>query len=75
MAGYGFPGWETSFWIVAAMVGASSAAMAFNRLVDREDDRLNPRTSDRALPRGLLSPRFVVLFTLVSSLFFVLFCL
>lgn len=72
LAGYGFPGWETSFWIVAAMVGARSAAMAFNRLVDREDDRLNPRTSDRALPKGLLSPRFVVLFTLVSSLFFVL---
>ncbi|MEE2821884.1 MAG: UbiA-like polyprenyltransferase [Acidobacteriota bacterium] len=72
LAGYGLPGLETSFWIVAAMVGARSAAMAFNRLVDREDDRLNPRTSDRALPKGLLSPRFVVLFTLVSSLFFVL---
>ncbi|MEE8349613.1 MAG: UbiA-like polyprenyltransferase [Acidobacteriota bacterium] len=68
LAARGFPGWETLFWIVSAMVGARSAAMAFNRLVDREDDRLNPRTAGRALPQGLLSLRFVALFTLASSL-------
>jgi 4-hydroxybenzoate polyprenyltransferase len=70
LAARGFPGWDTSFWILAAMVGARSAAMAFNLLVDREDDRLNPRTSNRALPLGLLSTRFVALFTLASSLLF-----
>ena len=70
LAARGFPGWETSFWIMAAMVGARSAAMSFNRLVDREDDRLNPRTRNRALPQGLLSTRFVALFILASSLLF-----
>ena len=72
LAARGFPGWEISFWIIAAMVGARSAAMAFNRLVDREDDGLNPRTRDRALPQGLLSTRFVALFILASSVFFLI---
>lgn len=71
LAARGFPGWETSFWIIMAMIGARSAAMAFNRLADRFDDRLNPRTSDRALPRKLLSAQFVALFTLASSTLFI----
>ena len=71
LAARGFPGWETSFWIIMAMTGARSAAMSFNRLADRFDDRLNPRTSDRALPRELLSAQFVALFTLASSTLFV----
>ena len=45
--------------------------MSFNRLADRFDDRLNPRTSDRALPRKLLSAQFVALFTLASSTLFI----
>jgi len=45
-------------WIVIAMVGARSAAMAFNRLVDFEIDARNPRTKMRHLPTGMLSPRF-----------------
>ncbi len=72
LAARGSPGWTTSLWIMAAMVGARSAAMAFNRLVDREDDRLNPRTRDRALPQGLLSTRFVALFILASSVLFLI---
>jgi len=68
----GFPGWETSLWIIMAMVGARTAAMSFNRLVDREDDAINPRTAQRALPQGSLSPRFVILFTISSSLLFFL---
>lgn len=71
LAARGFPGWETSFWIIMAMIGARSAAMSFNRLADRFDDRLNPRTSDRALPRKLLSAQFVALFTLASSILFI----
>jgi 4-hydroxybenzoate polyprenyltransferase len=45
----------TVLWIVLAMVGARSSAMAFNRLADAEFDRLNPRTAQRHLPAGLLS--------------------
>ncbi|MBZ5578721.1 MAG: putative 4-hydroxybenzoate polyprenyltransferase [Acidobacteriia bacterium] len=45
-------------WIVVAMVGARSAAMAFNRLVDASIDARNPRTRTRHLPAGLLSRGF-----------------
>jgi 4-hydroxybenzoate polyprenyltransferase len=40
------------FWILIAMVSARTAAMAFNRLVDRKFDALNPRTKEWELPRG-----------------------
>ncbi|MFP3928005.1 MAG: UbiA-like polyprenyltransferase [Desulfobacteraceae bacterium] len=43
------------FWILVAMVGARSAAMGFNRIVDRTYDRENPRTANRALPAGEIS--------------------
>jgi 4-hydroxybenzoate polyprenyltransferase len=56
LAAGGFPGWTTSLWILLAMVGARSAAMAFNRLVDRGYDALNPRTADRELPRRRVGP-------------------
>lgn len=71
VAARGFPGWEKLFWIVVAMFAARSAAMAFNRLVDREYDGLNPRTAQRHLPRKLVSPRFVRLFIAGNSLLFV----
>ena len=54
----GFDGagiWRKLAWIVAAMVCARSAAMAFNRLVDQDIDGRNPRTRSRHLPAGLLS--------------------
>ncbi|MBX3276377.1 MAG: putative 4-hydroxybenzoate polyprenyltransferase [Acidobacteria bacterium] len=72
LAARGLPEWRTLFWIVVAMVGARSAAMAFNRLADREIDARNPRTKMRAIPAGLLTPRFVALFTLVSAMLFFL---
>ncbi|NWF82641.1 MAG: UbiA family prenyltransferase [Bryobacteraceae bacterium] len=50
--------WVKLGWIVAAMVGARSAAMAFNRLVDAAIDARNPRTRMRHLPAGLLSRSF-----------------
>jgi 4-hydroxybenzoate polyprenyltransferase len=53
------------------MVFARSAAMAFNRLVDRDIDALNPRTARRHIPAGLLSPGAVVAFTILMSLAFV----
>src|SRR5215469_11066293 len=58
-------------WITLAMVGARSAAMAFNRLVDRSFDAANPRTAGRALPAGLVDGRFVLTFTGVSAALFV----
>ena len=64
--------WWTALWIIVAMVGARSAAMAFNRLADAELDALNPRTRSRHLPAGLLSRTFCWGFTLASSVIFFL---
>jgi 4-hydroxybenzoate polyprenyltransferase len=66
----GLPSASQTFYILLAMVGARSAAMAFNRLIDARMDALNPRTADRALPRGLISRRAAILFIVVSSLLF-----
>src|SRR5437899_12781882 len=51
----GWPGWRTFGLILAAMVCARSCAMAFNRIVDRKFDALNPRTAQRHLPTGQIS--------------------
>src|SRR6266508_1557983 len=67
LAAHGIPSWRTVGWIVVAMVGARSAAMAFNRLVDRRLDARNPRTAGRALPAGQLTPAFVAAFVAVSA--------
>jgi 4-hydroxybenzoate polyprenyltransferase len=58
-------------WIVVAMVGARSAAMAFNRLVDERIDGRNPRTNMRHLPAGLLSRAFGWGFVAASAAVFV----
>jgi 4-hydroxybenzoate polyprenyltransferase len=63
--------WTRVAWIVVAMVGARSAAMAFNRIVDARFDALNPRTAQRELPRGAMSAREAWLFLLVSTVVFV----
>jgi len=62
--------WRIVAWIVVAMVGARSAAMAFNRLVDADIDARNPRTKMRHIPAGLLSRGFGWAFVAVSSLIF-----
>ena len=72
LAANGVPSARQLFWITAAMVGARSTAMAFNRIADREYDARNPRTSNRALPAGLLSVGFVWAFSLVSTALFFL---
>jgi 4-hydroxybenzoate polyprenyltransferase len=51
----GWPGWKTFGLIIAAMVCARTCAMAFNRIVDRKFDALNPRTAKRHLPTGEIS--------------------
>ena len=63
-------GWPTArqiFWIVVAMVGARSAAMTVNRIVDVHYDRANPRTSSRALATGALTTGFAWGFTAASA--------
>lgn len=65
------PGWRELAGILVCMVFARSAAMAFNRLADRQLDARNPRTAGRHLPTGALSVASVALFTVVSSLGFV----
>lgn len=64
--------WIDLLAIILCMVGARSAAMAFNRLVDRFIDAENPRTAQRHLPSGQLSVASVWLFTAASSLVFFL---
>lgn len=59
-------------WIVVAMVGARSAAMAFNRILDAEIDARNPRTRTRHIPAGILTAGFAWGFTTVSVLIFLL---
>lgn len=56
--------------MLAAMVFARTAAMAFNRYVDRDIDAQNPRTRNRELPRGEVSPKTALLVTLLSSALF-----
>ena len=51
----GWPGWRTFGLILAAMVCARTCAMSFNRIVDREFDKANPRTASRPLPTGQIS--------------------
>ncbi len=72
LAAGGIPPLPTLFWILVAMVGARSAAMSFNRIVDRDVDARNPRTAGRELPTGVLSVRYTVLFCVASAALFVL---
>jgi len=66
LAAGGLPTLGQLFWITVAMVGARSAAMALNRLIDAEMDARNPRTATRELPAGRLGRREVWVFTGVS---------
>jgi 4-hydroxybenzoate polyprenyltransferase len=72
LAADGMPSGRVLLWILVAMIGARSSAMAFNRIADLHYDRLNPRTAERALPRGVLKIGDVWLFTMVSAAVFVL---
>lgn len=60
------PEWSEIGWVLLAMVGARSAAMGLNRLIDKAIDARNPRTAVRALPAGLLKSGEVLLFIAVS---------
>lgn len=70
----GWPGTKTFLLILAAMVTARSAAMAFNRIVDAEIDAKNPRTQNRHIPQGILSKKSVSFFTVVCCAAFLTIC-
>jgi 4-hydroxybenzoate polyprenyltransferase len=60
------PSWAQIGWVTMAMVGARTAAMSLNRVIDRTIDARNPRTKNRAIPAGLISSAEVYIFILVS---------
>jgi 4-hydroxybenzoate polyprenyltransferase len=63
--------WATLALVVVCMVSARSAAMAFNRWLDREIDAANPRTRVREIPSGLVTEKTALMFTILSSAVFV----
>lgn len=62
----GWPTWSQVFWITVAMAAARTAAMSFNRYIDRQIDARNPRTARRDLPTGRISANAVLLYGLAS---------
>ncbi len=72
LAAGGMPRGRTFLWILLCTVAARTAALAFNRWIDRELDRANPRTASRELPQHVLAPQAVLALVLVSSAIFVL---
>jgi 4-hydroxybenzoate polyprenyltransferase len=57
--------------VILCMVFARSAAMAFNRYLDRDIDALNPRTAIREVPRGIITPKNALVFTIVNCVLFI----
>ena len=66
-ANRGWPGWRTFGLILVAMVCARTCAMAFNRIVDRKFDALNPRTKNRHLPAGQISLASAIFLCVLSG--------
>jgi 4-hydroxybenzoate polyprenyltransferase len=57
--------------VILCMIFARSAAMAFNRYLDRHIDALNPRTAIREVPRGIITPKNALIFTIANCLLFI----
>ncbi len=72
LAAGGIPSGDKLLWILVAMVGARSGAMGMNRFADRNLDGANPRTQDRALPQGRISPAEALAFVALSFAVFLL---
>ncbi len=72
VASGGRPSLSVLVWVVVAMVGARSAAMAFNRVADWKIDAANPRTADRHIPAGAISVAGAWLFVVLSTALLVL---
>ncbi len=64
--------WLTLIYVVLCMVFARSAAMAFNRYIDRKIDLANPRTAEvREIPNGTITPKNALIFVIINSLLFI----
>jgi 4-hydroxybenzoate polyprenyltransferase len=63
----GWPGWKVFLLVLAAMVSGRTCAMAFNRIVDRRFDALNPRTAGRHLPAGAITMASAVSLCILSG--------
>ena len=55
LAADGWPGWHSTLWIVVALLGVRTVGMSANRLIHANEDAINPRTSNRHLPQGMLT--------------------
>lgn len=64
--------WRLFFLVLLCMVFARSAAMAFNRYLDRDIDARNPRTRGREIPAGVITPRAALFFVAINSGLFIL---
>jgi len=65
--------WVTLLYVVLCMVFARSAAMAFNRYIDRNIDKANPRTAEvREIPNGSIKPKAALIFVIVNCTLFIL---
>ncbi len=60
------------FWVIIAMIGARSAAMGFNRIVDAKYDAKNPRTAEREIPSGKITKGYAIVFVFLFSFIFIL---
>src|SRR6478735_656324 len=63
--------WLTFTLMVLCMIFARTAAMAFNRFIDRKFDAQNPRTAVREIPAGAIKPEAALVLTIVSALGFI----
>ena len=64
--------WLTFVYVLLCMVFARNAAMAFNRYIDRDIDKLNPRTKQREIPAGKISEKSALFFVILNSVLFIL---
>jgi 4-hydroxybenzoate polyprenyltransferase len=74
MASKGIPPSDKLLWILIAMVGARSAAMSFNRIADADYDKQNPRTRERAIPKGEIKKSQYLIFITASACLFLFSC-
>jgi len=74
IASNGVPPSDKLLWILLAMVGARSSAMSFNRIADVDYDRENPRTKERALPKGKIKKSHYLIFLLIAIAIFIFSC-
>src|SRR5688572_6213196 len=64
--------WHLLIKMLLCMVFARTAAMAFNRYLDRRYDALNPRTAKREIPAGVIKPEHALWFTILNSALFII---